>query len=137
MFKGENWELLKYAFGMGSKIFTVMVMVNAVNAWFAGEIDANYMRVFNQFAIVLVCIAVVFLFEKLKSKMWLKIVASYSAMLALSSLFTWIVGLMGEGTTSADFLRSIMTNTIIYVIVFIVSLVIEHKEKGEKEKNAE
>ena len=136
MFKSENWELLKYAFGMGSKIFTVMVMINAVNAWFAGELDANYMRLLNQFAIVLTCVAVVFIFEKLRKKVWLKIAISYSAMLVLGLFFTWIVGLMGDGATLDNFLNNMAASTVIYVIALIASLVIEHRQNGEGDKNA-
>ncbi|MCL2620009.1 MAG: hypothetical protein FWD97_03625 [Defluviitaleaceae bacterium] len=130
--KSETFELLKYSFGLGSKIFTVSILINTANAWFAGNFDANYVRLMNQFGIVVSCVIVTLIYEKVKGKFWTRILASYLAMLVWNMLFRLTFGIVIHGgVTLVVLLNLAISSTIIYVVVMIIVLVVEARKASD------
>ena len=130
--QSEAFALLKYSFGLGSKIFTAVVLINAVSAWFAGNFDTNYERLINQFTIIISCVAVTFIYEKIKGKFWIKVLISYLAMLAINMLFVLLLGILNDGATLEDYINTAVVSTGFYIIVTGIVLFIEAKKTEHK-----
>jgi len=130
--KSETFELLKYSFGLGSKIFTVIVLMNGASAWFSGEFNANYVRLLDQFGTVVSCVIVTLIYEKVKRKFWFRILISYLAMLVWNILFRMIFGVVIDGeVTFANFVNTAISSTVIYVVVAIIVLVVEARKAND------
>jgi len=135
-FESENWELLKYGFGLASKIFLVGTIVSMIFSFFDGSLGDGQIQLFANLSIILICVASVFVFERMKVKMWLRYVVSYSVLLAVMIGFVWLVGRwVGDVLTFASYLESIIFASVIFIIVVMIERLEERVTKKKEDKN--
>jgi len=136
MFKGENWEILKYAVNASSKIFTSVAIINTIIALVTGTFDASQSELVQTLAVIFVATLSVFIFEKAKVKLWLKYTLSYTVIVLASLGIDWLL------TRDVQVVSVVISTTILYVIIVSIAYageVIKEKKKRKiaGEENAE
>jgi len=141
-FNSKNWELIKYAIGMASKIFLALTLIDVASSFFEGTFDTTQIEIISNILTILFCVATVFIIEHMKVKMWLRILVSYGILLVVVNGFVLGVGLLQGGFPYLEsFVNNTITVTIIFAITASISFAAEHVQtkanKKAEDENAE
>ncbi|MCL2168701.1 MAG: hypothetical protein FWB74_01585 [Defluviitaleaceae bacterium] len=140
-FKSKNWELIKYGVGMASKLFLAMTILNVIVSFFDGTFDADQAAIISNILTIFFCVSTVFIIERMKTKMWLRILVAYVLLMVLGNGFILAMGIMrGEVPFLENYVNNSITLTIMFAITSTIALTVEHvqekaKKKAEEENN--
>jgi len=137
--KNEAMGYLKEALTLSSKIFTGMTLLNLAISAFTGNFDEAGEYILHNLVTIVVCVTSLVIVNKLKMKLWQKLLLSYAVIISILQGYTWLTGqLFGELPPGAH-LGAFISQSIIFVIIGMASgvgIYIKSK-KGQNDEQTE